>query len=393
MQSHSWADRIGALVRHEYNRLFEGTTYHKRKVLAGVVVDRAGDSQVICLSTGTKCINGELLSLDGLSLNDCHAEVIVRRCLVLWLYTQLEAALRQTADPDCVLERDEVREGGFRVKAGVTFHLFISTAPCGDARFVDEHQVTKFKVFDCRIFSLHEQQPEEGNVLTGYVGKLGEGNRGKLRSKIESGMGTVPLPGEERLQTWDGVQGGERLLTMACSDKILRWNVLGLQGALLAHWLRPLYLSSVSLGSRFHPGHLTRALHGRLPAASLAASLPRHYRLAQPPVLATTSPEARQPSKAGDHSVNWVRGLGAEVVTCSTGRTVQAAPSRLCKRSLAAQFSSLCSLRDTGARARPSLGSLPRQQLTYEAAKCGAEDYSLAKQCMVTALLEAGCGR
>ena len=123
---------------------------------------------------------------------------------------------------------------------------------------------------------MHEQQPEEGNVLTGYVGKLGEGNRGKLRSKIESGMGTVPLPEEERLQTWDGVQGGERLLTMACSDKILRWNVLGLQGALLAHWLRPLYLSSVSLGSRFHPGHLTRALHGRLPAASLAASLPRH---------------------------------------------------------------------------------------------------------------------
>ena len=110
---------------------------------------------------------------------------------------------------------------------------------------------------------MHEQQPEEGNVLTGYVGKLGEGNRGKLRSKIESGMGTVPLPEEERLQTWDGVQGGERLLTMACSDKILRWNVLGLQGALLAHWLRPLYLSSVSLGSRFHPGHLTRALHGR----------------------------------------------------------------------------------------------------------------------------------
>ena len=126
---------MSRLVREQYDRLFDGTTYYKRRVLAGVVMDNAGVSSVICLSTGTKCINGEMMSLNGQSLNDCHAEVIVRRCLVLWLYTQLEAALRQTGDPDCVLEKDEVREGGFKVKAGVTFHLFISTAPCGDARF------------------------------------------------------------------------------------------------------------------------------------------------------------------------------------------------------------------------------------------------------------------
>ena len=62
-------------MRTEFNRTFDGTTYHKRKVMAGVVVDIAGDCSVICLSSGTKCINGESMSLDGLSLNDCHAEV------------------------------------------------------------------------------------------------------------------------------------------------------------------------------------------------------------------------------------------------------------------------------------------------------------------------------
>ena len=54
-----------------------------------------------------------------------------------------------------------------------------------------------------------------------------DSSRGMLRSKIECGMGTVPLSTKVHLQTWDGVMSGDRLLTMACSDKILRWNIVG----------------------------------------------------------------------------------------------------------------------------------------------------------------------
>ena len=50
-----------------------------------------------------------------------------------------------------------------------------------------------------------------------------------LRSKIECGMGTVPINPKLTIQTWDGVLSGDRLLTMACSDKIMRWNVIGMQ--------------------------------------------------------------------------------------------------------------------------------------------------------------------
>ena len=64
-----------------------------------------------------------------------------------------------------------------------------------------------------------------------------------------TGEGTIPVEEGIEAQSWDGILRGERLRTMSCSDKLCRWNLLGMQGALLSNFIEPVYVTSLTLGT------------------------------------------------------------------------------------------------------------------------------------------------
>ncbi|KAL8621759.1 hypothetical protein ACOMHN_061894 [Nucella lapillus] len=329
------ADLVCRLVTEKFGELTDNFTsmHARRKVLAGIVMTLNPDlvpssvgpqAQVICVSTGTKCVNGEYLSAKGGSLNDCHAEVICRRSLLRYWYTQLELQLNaQTRDSSIFVLREDGH--GFKLRKSVQFHLYISTAPCGDAR----------------IFSPHER--EDDGAGDKHPNRRA---RGQLRTKIESGEGTIPVKPSPDVQTWDGVMQGERLLTMSCSDKITRWNVLGLQGSLLAQFMEPIYLDGLVLGSLYHSDHLSRAVYSRVGAITNSDTdtplLRSPFRLNRPFLSGISNPESRLPSKAPGFSVNWCVGdLALEVVNSMKGRTESGSISRVSKQNLFRRYTSL----------------------------------------------------
>lgn len=308
--------------------------YKGYKVIAGIVKSIGTDPvnlKVVSIGTGSKFFYEKNLDSKGNAVHDTHAEVVARRGFIRYIYDQIYQQVANNSSKS-IFEKVDDLNGKFRLKSGVKFHLYVSTAPCGDGR----------------VFS-HVNGKDSIN------GTIPEG---QLRTKGQCAL-TV---------TKDATADVSFNMNMSCSAKLLRWNILGVQGALLSELVEPIYFSSVILGEKFDQLHMERALYGRIETDAI--NLPAGFNLTQPELIKVSVTKAKTALYSPNHSVNWnVNGYDVELIESTSGRTIGKDKtkrySRISKRAFFSEFIKI---------ARKL--NYP-QEAVYFKAKCNARDYQV----------------
>ncbi|XP_011303787.1 tRNA-specific adenosine deaminase 1 [Fopius arisanus] len=212
-------------------------------VLAGFVLKKGDTYSLVSLATGTKCLGANDLlnskSYDyGVRLNDSHAEVLARRALLRYLYEQIDELLLSNRNHIFVLNA----AGKIEFREDVSFHFYCSQTPCGD----------------CSIICKQEGPPRskiqklDGSVKSNEIGDVCDIHRTGAKC-VGNGMQDLHLPGVDYhvlgpLRTKPG--RGDPTLSLSCSDKLAKWNVLGVQGALLSMFIPKLRIQTVVIGGQ-----------------------------------------------------------------------------------------------------------------------------------------------
>lgn len=267
----------------------------KQDVVAAIFMTRPGcKAEIVCIGSGTGFINHRHLINNGKAVFDCHAEVLARRGLQAFLYKQIEMASKGI---ESLVHKVDKK---FHLREGVSFHLFVSKVPCGDACIPMRAQDT-----------------------------------GQLRYRKEDGGGNVLK-----------LEADHTHYKVCCSAKIALWNVVGLQGALLAQCLGgPVYLSTIIVqGAKdVHRQHsdckaaLERAFFGRL------QDLPQGYSVNKPAIVVLpSSAGARGRSGNSKHlAVCWTAGCEKEELIETTTGLRKEGELDVSKRGFADQWVSL----------------------------------------------------
>lgn len=77
---------------------------------------------------------GDCIDANGQTLNDCHAEVLARRGLLKVIYLAISNIYNNAGGENLLFAKVPSALNKLQLRPGLTLHLYISTAPCGDGR-------------------------------------------------------------------------------------------------------------------------------------------------------------------------------------------------------------------------------------------------------------------
>ncbi|KAK0402730.1 hypothetical protein QR680_016501 [Steinernema hermaphroditum] len=207
------------------------------RIAGFVLLDSTGDFEVIAWATGSNQFNVPSATPGTTPLRDSHAEILARRSLMRYLYYQVQLFRH---NPKASVFRRPT-EGKLELKPNYSIHFLCSSAPCGNATCFADH--------------VDEQCDPKEHVadITKHT---------ELQVKVPDSTETVILTDATR---------DDKTALMSCSDKMLKWNTLGVQGCLLTQFVKPIYISSFTFQHEFVSKQVTRALCCRATGLSFDA--------------------------------------------------------------------------------------------------------------------------
>ncbi|XP_023128367.2 adenosine deaminase domain-containing protein 1 [Amphiprion ocellaris] len=326
------------------------------------IVQTSSGYEVVALGTGNFNTK-ESVSSNGRIVHDSHAVVTARRSLMRFLYRHLLMFFSKNAS---MTEKSIFQQNSssslLSLKSDITLHLYVNQLPKGAAQIPSQLRLNPLSISAWQV----------NNEISLHLSV-----EGKVFSVFSSALDHC----------------GSKVVSMSTTDKITQWQVLGYQGALLSHFIEPVYVQSILIGDSD-----CREIRGMEISVSqrvegITSQLPMFYCMMRPhislvPSVATNSPGSSQLT----YGINWSEGDGSlEVVDGLEGKTIDESPfksgtalaSRLCKAAMLHRFKLVAK-------------EAQRQDLlatsSYREAKRMAKPYQEAKNVLRAYLLQQGFG-